>query len=93
MEEIELGDKVKDVITGYEGIAVARVQFINGCIQYTIAKVLKKGEKPAIEGEPSIDVMSLIVVEKDYFNKMKKPKEKVKHTGGATKYLNGMRGY
>ena len=29
--KIELGDKVMDVITGYEGIAIARTEYLTGC--------------------------------------------------------------
>lgn len=34
---IELGEKVKDIVSGVEGIAVARVEYLNGCIQYCVA--------------------------------------------------------
>lgn len=33
---IELGTKVKDVVTGLTGIATARIEYINGCVQYAI---------------------------------------------------------
>jgi len=42
MSEIELGDKVRCIHTGFIGIAVARTEFINGCIQFN---VLPKGDK------------------------------------------------
>ena len=64
MNEIELGDKVRDVITGYEGIVVAKTEFINGCVQFGVAHRLKKNEKPDQVGEPSIDAKSLEIVKK-----------------------------
>ena len=33
---ILLGQKVKDKVTGFEGIAVSRVEYMNGCIQYGV---------------------------------------------------------
>ncbi len=58
---IELGQKVKDRITGYEGIAIARLEYINGCIQYCVKpnKLDEKGK--IIEGE-YIDVGQLEIV-------------------------------
>lgn len=43
--KIELGDLVRDKVTGFEGIATSRTQFLNGCFQIGIMKRLKKGEK------------------------------------------------
>jgi hypothetical protein len=42
---IKLGQKVRDVITGFEGIATARVEYLNGCIQYCVKqqKLAKDG--------------------------------------------------
>lgn len=94
MEEIELGDKVKDLISRFVGIAVAKTEFINGCVQFTLAENNKK--KPSIEGEPSIDSTNLVVVEKGYVDKRKKPKIKKKQEksiGGRTTFQAGMRGY
>jgi hypothetical protein len=33
MIEVRLGDKVRDRVTGYSGIATSRTEFLNGCIQ------------------------------------------------------------
>lgn len=33
---IKLGSRVRDRITGFEGIAVARVEYLTGCTQYGI---------------------------------------------------------
>jgi hypothetical protein len=41
---IELGSKVKHVITGFEGIATSRTRYINGCVRYAVmAEELKDG--------------------------------------------------
>ena len=50
MREIKLGEKVRDTVTGFEGIAVARVEYLNGCIQYAVqARVSDDGKLPAVE--------------------------------------------
>jgi hypothetical protein len=46
---IELGNKAKDKITGFEGVLTARSQYITGCDQYAItAESEKKGQEPVI---------------------------------------------
>ena len=42
MKKIELGAKVKDKISGLEGIATARIEYLNGCIQYAISPPVDK---------------------------------------------------
>ena len=42
---IKLGSKVRDSISGYEGIATARSRFLNGCVQLCIEGPLAKDEK------------------------------------------------
>jgi uncharacterized metal-binding protein len=58
--EFELGSKLKCKVTGFTGIAVARIVYINGCIQYCVKpKIDKEGKMP--EGE-YIDVGQLELV-------------------------------
>lgn len=33
---IELGMRVRDVVTGFEGVAIARVEYITGCDQFGV---------------------------------------------------------
>ena len=40
---ITLGNKVRDKVTGMEGIAVSRVEYLNGCVQYAVQPPYKKG--------------------------------------------------
>lgn len=47
---IELGQKVKDSITGFEGIAIAKAIYLNGCISWQVkSQKLKDGK--TIEAE------------------------------------------
>jgi len=44
---IELGFKVRDIVSGIEGIVTARVEYLNGCVQYCVnSKVDKDGNMP-----------------------------------------------
>ena len=57
---IKLGDKYKDKITGYTGIATARVIFLTGCVrvELTSTKLSKEG-KPQSE---YFDEMNLVTL-------------------------------
>lgn len=73
-KEIKLGDKVKCMHTGFTGIAVAKTEFINGCIQWN---VLPKGDKTnKMPEDMAIDEQSLKVI------KIKKKKVKKRDNGG-----------
>lgn len=41
-QTIELGDKVRDRVTGHTGIATQRVECLNGCIQFAVRPRIKK---------------------------------------------------
>jgi hypothetical protein len=43
---IKLGQKVRDAITGFEGIATAKVEYINGCVQFGIQPQATDGKMP-----------------------------------------------
>ena len=44
-KQTELGTKVKDKVTGLEGIVIAKCIYLNGCIQFEIAPAVnEKGE-------------------------------------------------
>jgi len=58
--EVQLGQKVKDKITGFEGIVVARCEYLNGCIQYQVKP--KVNEKNESSKEQWIDDQQLEVI-------------------------------
>lgn len=33
---IELGSKVRDIVTGFTGVTTARTEYITGCVQYSV---------------------------------------------------------
>jgi hypothetical protein len=44
--EFALGDKVKDIITGFEGIVTARHQWLNNCNTYSVRPTVLKDGAP-----------------------------------------------
>ena len=57
---VELGDSVKDKVTGFRGVAVARYIFLNGCDRYSVQPGVKKdGTLPEAQtfDEPQLGVI------------------------------------
>ena len=71
---IKLGQEVKDKVTGFIGIATARVVYLNGCIQYCLKPKMTDNKFP--DGQ-YIDDTTLEVVGKGLYVE---PKE----TGGPS---------
>ena len=48
MFKFECGDKVKDVVTGLQGVIMARIEYLTGCNQYAVTaqKLTKEGKRP-----------------------------------------------
>lgn len=60
-----LGDKVKDKVTGFTGVVMCRSVFLNGCVRLTVqAQKLDKDNKTIEQyfDEPQVDVVSVGVV-------------------------------
>jgi hypothetical protein len=56
LQDVELGHKYRDLISGFEGIAVSRHVYLNGCIRVTLGGgVLESGK---VEDQ-SFDVQQL----------------------------------
>jgi hypothetical protein len=57
---IELGTKVRDMVTDFEGIVIARTVYLNGCVRYAVqAKLLKDGKVPDTQwiDEPQLKIV------------------------------------
>ena len=46
---IKLGDKVKDSITGFSGVATGRCEYLNGCISWQVCANKLENGKEVIE--------------------------------------------
>jgi len=45
MQAVQLGDTVRDRITGFEGVVTGRVEYITGCNQLLVSPRVKDGAK------------------------------------------------
>ncbi len=46
MDKIKLGNKVRCKVTGITGIATAKCEYINGCVQYGVTPASTDGKYP-----------------------------------------------
>lgn len=58
---IELGDKVQDLVSGIEGIAVSEIRYLNRCHQFGVQGLYKDGKMPGVE---YIDAGQLMIAQK-----------------------------
>ena len=73
-KKIELGSKVKDIVSGFVGIAIVRLEYLNGCVRYTVqAKQNKEDDVLTMD----IDIEQLEVIGMGILKK-----KKVTKTGG-----------
>lgn len=75
MKSINLGDKVKDSVTGFVGIAIGRTVWLHGCNRITVQPEGVNKEGKTFESN-SFDEPQLLVVKKA------KVKEGSHNTGG-----------
>jgi hypothetical protein len=62
MNRINLGDRVRDIITNLEGIAIARTEWMYGCRRVTVQPQEAKDGKPADSftvDEPQLDLLEV----------------------------------
>lgn len=85
MNKINLGDKVKDPVTGIEGIAYARYSYLQGCDRIGIqqATIPRKEDVPLIPDLYVVDEPQLEVVKRKV-HKCQATKET--KTGGPSGY-------
>ena len=77
MNKVNLGDKVKDSVTGFTGIAIGRTTWLHGCDRITVQPEGVSKDGKVFENN-SFDEPQLIVL------KTKKIKEGDHKTGGYT---------
>tara|TARA_Y100000310_G_scaffold314646_1_gene364221 strand:- start:810 stop:1070 length:261 start_codon:yes stop_codon:yes gene_type:complete len=65
---VRLGDKVRDPITGFEGVAVSSHYYLHGCARISVQPpVDKEGKLPEIQSfdEPQLEIVQLQVAKGD----------------------------
>lgn len=67
---IKLGDRVKDSITGFKGIAIARSEWLNGCQRIEIQpEILKDGK--VVEAD-WFDIRQVVLIKAKAFPKQER---------------------
>jgi len=51
MFKFKMQDRVKDTVSGYEGIITVRCEYLNGCLQYCLSKTELDKDGKVQEGE------------------------------------------
>ena len=77
---INLGDTVKDPISGFEGVAVSSHEYLHGCVRISVQPVV--GDDGKLPDTASFDEPQLIVIEAS----QEKPQPRSERTGGPEKY-------
>jgi hypothetical protein len=75
--QVELGQKVQDVVSGFTGIAVGIHHFLNGCTRVSVAPPVDKEGK--MQEEKWFDIQQIMVVDAQ---KVLEQKPEAKKTGG-----------
>jgi len=65
--KFKLGDKVRDIISGYEGTVTATTQWFNGCNRYRIEPNHLKPDGELLEDQ-TFDEEQLEIIETDAIN-------------------------
>lgn len=76
LRNIPLGTKLRDKVTDLEGIAIGRIEYLNGCVQYSIKPKIGKDGK-VNDGE-WVDSQQIEVIKENAID------IKPSNTGGAT---------
>lgn len=82
---IKLGNRVRDKVTGFEGIATNKAIYMNGCVHFTVVPRLKEGTETLVNPDASvIDYLRLEVVGEGIANEIVRPPRdpKNQHPGG-----------
>ena len=76
---VNLGDKVKDEVTGLIGIAVASISYLQGCNRIAIQAPVKKNEKP--QDWHYVDEPQLKIIKRNVVKQARKVTKKEKPGG------------
>lgn len=56
MNNVDLGNRVKDIVTGFEGIATQRLEYLDGRIDIGVVPASTKNEYPGVKWIPASHV-------------------------------------
>lgn len=78
---VELGDEVKDMVSGFKGIAVAKHSYLEGCNRISVQpRIDKDGKLPESQSfdEPQLQIVKTSKVKRS---------ASLKDPGGPSKYM------
>lgn len=52
---IQLGERYRDTITGFEGVATARFEYLHGCVRWNLTGVVNGEPKDFSFDEPQLE--------------------------------------
>lgn len=83
MSKIELGDEVKEKVTGYTGVVIAKTEWLTGCARYAIQPKMNKDGK--IPEARDFDGAAISIIKKGKV-KIKQTQEEVENGAGSPAY-------
>ena len=84
MSKIKLGSTVRDIVSEFEGIAISRHSYLNGCDRISVQPVIdKEGKLPNTQtfDEPQLSTVKKKIIKRD----PKKPR------GGPERYMPSLK--
>jgi hypothetical protein len=76
-----LGCKVRDIVTGFKGIADSKHIYLNGCVRYYVKPVMKKKEREMPKGA-TVDIEQLEFIDNGINDKLN-----AKPSGGGNRFV------
>ena len=87
--DVNLADKVRDRVSGFEGVAIAQHIYLNGCDRISVQPVVNK-EDTALPDAKSFDAPRLEVIVPEYV-KYETSIEERQGPGGPSRYMPEMK--
>jgi len=87
--DVELGDKVRDPVSKFEGVAISRHIYLNGCDRISVQPFVGK-KNTVLPDYKTFDAPNLLVVERRYV-KYETPIEERRRAGGPPKFMPEMK--
>lgn len=78
---IELGSKVRDKVTGFEGIAIGETRWLHGCLRYTV-QPQERDKEGKMKDTAAFDEPQLVVLAGPEKTKVQATPTAARKTGG-----------
>jgi hypothetical protein len=85
---IKLGQEVKDIVTGFTGIVMSQIEYLNGCKRYGISPKVGKDNK--MEEWTYVDEQQLVVISEGILTKIHSETKATKSEVGGPDHDNAL---